>query len=330
MALDARQAIDEFGPALARIAACHERDPARRDELLEEIFLAIASSVPRMRDTSRRRTFLFRVAHNRAATFAQRLHRAPLSADERAGESTRLDAIRALILPHRLAITLLFEDLRESEISEVLGIPIGRVRLHIEHGKRQLAGSFDDLRDCWRNQHVGARPPRAWLRIRGRWPRIPLVVQLSWATAGMLMGLWLALLAWRFASIPSGLYAVVLLLTAPALAIGAFLARKENLQWESESPGSVLVCGRYRVEASLMAIRLGRGYVCLVGSHVAVLWISELGGLISAREFLEFYSGIWAAAVMVYLPWLSACERRLCEERAITRRLLGEVTSADS
>ena len=234
-----------------------------------------------------------------------------------------------LSTPHRLTLTLLFENFCESAISEVLDLPVERVRFHIEHGKQQLGERFDEMRDSWRRQHVEVGAPQPCPGIRRRWPNFMLGLQLACATAGALTGVWLAYLAWRLVSLSFGVWAVVLLLTAPALGIVAFLARNNDLKWESESLESVLVSGRYRAEASLRAIRLGRGYTCVVASHIAVLWVSELGGLINARAFLIIYSVAWAVMAVLYLPWLTRRERTIYEEHAITSRLLGEVTSMD-
>jgi hypothetical protein len=38
------------------------------------------------------------------------------------------------------------------------------------------------------------------------------------------------------------------LIAPPALAVTAWVARKHNLRWEEETPGSVLICGLRRVD----------------------------------------------------------------------------------
>jgi DNA-directed RNA polymerase specialized sigma24 family protein len=329
VAFNVQELIDEFGPALARIAACHEPDPARRDELLEEIFLAIPASVPRDHDAEKLKTCLFRVAHNRATSFVQRLPRVPASPSESARETTPLDAVRELNMPIRLSITLLFENIGEPEIAQVLGVPMERVRLHIERGKQQLGVHFDELRESWCHLQVGFPAPRDWLLLRRRWAHLPLIAAMALAAAGTLAGLWLAFSAWRTASVPAGIHGVALLISAPVLASVAYLARKENLDWGNESPEGVLIAGRYRAERSLRVVRLGRGCVSVMASSVALLWVMQLGGLISAKEFLMFYSAAWAVLAVSYLPWLARREKHVYEERAITSRLLGEVTSVD-
>ena len=53
MTLSTEAVIDEYGPALARLTASYERNRALREELLQEIFLALVSALPRLRDPSK-------------------------------------------------------------------------------------------------------------------------------------------------------------------------------------------------------------------------------------------------------------------------------------
>jgi hypothetical protein len=56
--------IEEFGPGLARAAAAYERNLALRQELLQEIHLALFRSLPQLKDAAKLRSFIFRIAHN--------------------------------------------------------------------------------------------------------------------------------------------------------------------------------------------------------------------------------------------------------------------------
>src|SRR5687767_15328762 len=74
--------LREYGPALRRLAASWERDPAAQEDLLQEILLALWRALPRFRGDASEKTFVFRVAHNRALThrFKPRPERVPLDA----------------------------------------------------------------------------------------------------------------------------------------------------------------------------------------------------------------------------------------------------------
>jgi RNA polymerase sigma-70 factor (ECF subfamily) len=56
--------IDKWGPALARIAASYEHNLALREELLQDIMLAIFRSLPQLKDSTKLKTYAFRIAHN--------------------------------------------------------------------------------------------------------------------------------------------------------------------------------------------------------------------------------------------------------------------------
>ncbi|HEU5134987.1 MAG TPA: sigma-70 family RNA polymerase sigma factor [Steroidobacteraceae bacterium] len=149
------EVIGEYGPALARVAASYERDRALREELLQEIFMAIVSALPRLQDPEKLKPFVFRIAHNRAVRHIQQRVREPRSAaptEDIAAEAPSheqaliaserseklLEAIRDLTLPHQQVITLLLEDLTYPEIADVLGISVANVGIRINRAKEQL------------------------------------------------------------------------------------------------------------------------------------------------------------------------------------------------
>src|SRR5262245_58802284 len=69
------------GPALSRLAASYTSSRSDRDDLFQEIALAIWQALPTFRGESSERTFIFRIAHNRAIThLAQR--RSPTAPEE--------------------------------------------------------------------------------------------------------------------------------------------------------------------------------------------------------------------------------------------------------
>ena len=68
------------GPALGRLAASYTRSAGDRDDLFQEIALAIWRALPRFRGECSERTFIFRIAHNRAISHIAQ--RSPISALE--------------------------------------------------------------------------------------------------------------------------------------------------------------------------------------------------------------------------------------------------------
>lgn len=155
MTLDAREVVEKFAPSLARIAASYERDPALRDELLQEVLLAVISSLPRLQQVEKLKPFLFRIAHNRCLSHVtrrmrERADQEPM--DDLAAEATSqeqalieqerghqlLTAVRRLALPYRQVMTLILEDLSYEEIAESLGISVANVGVRVNRAKQQL------------------------------------------------------------------------------------------------------------------------------------------------------------------------------------------------
>ena len=149
------QIIEEFGPALARTAASYERNAAMQQDLLQEIRLALFRSLPQLKDPSKLRAFVFRVAHNcgvdhvvaHTGKSATADSSAEPQTDERtpeqellAQERTRrlVEAIRRLELPYRQVITLLLEDMSYVEIADALGISVANVGVRVNRAKTRL------------------------------------------------------------------------------------------------------------------------------------------------------------------------------------------------
>ena len=64
--------LAENGPALSRLAASYTNTAADRDDLVQEIALSIWRGLPQFRGECSERTFIFRIAHNRAVTHLTR------------------------------------------------------------------------------------------------------------------------------------------------------------------------------------------------------------------------------------------------------------------
>lgn len=188
---------------------------------------------------------------------------------------------------------------------------------------------LDELQSTWRGQNVAFAHVHARLK-RQRWrPHLALGFELLCAAAVIGVGAWFALMAVRHGSLLFAMSSGVLLIAAPALAVAAWLARKDSLRWEEETPESVLVLGVRRADASLKVLRLGRVHLAVVGAFVGVLWASELSGLIDARDFLVLYTWVCAAVAAFYLPWLAWRQKRLIRERAACQRLLDDLRDGE-
>ncbi len=152
---DADRIVAEYAPALSRIAGVYERDRALREELLQEMLLAVVGALPKLQDPAKLKPFVFRIAHNRAVSHVARRVREPKAQEaddaipsgeptaeqvliEKQSSAALVEAVRALPLPYRQVITLLLEDLSYDEIAEALGITLTNVGVRINRAKQQL------------------------------------------------------------------------------------------------------------------------------------------------------------------------------------------------
>jgi len=147
------------GSALARLAASYTNTPSDRDDLLQEIALAAWQALRAFRGECSPRTFLFRIAHNRAIAYLAR-HQARLPAAEvddihdpapdpesgfaREQTAERLRrAIHRLPLVYRQVIMLALEDMGYAEIAEVLGISESNVGARLTRARQLLRESLE-------------------------------------------------------------------------------------------------------------------------------------------------------------------------------------------
>ena len=143
------------GPALTRLAASYTNTLSDRDDLLQEIALAVWQALHRFRGECSERTFLFRIAHNRAIAYLSRsrsqraetvdeieIHDPspdPESGLEQVQRADRLQrAIRALPVAYRQAITLTLEGLPYEEIADVIGISESNVGVRLTRARQLL------------------------------------------------------------------------------------------------------------------------------------------------------------------------------------------------
>jgi RNA polymerase sigma factor (sigma-70 family) len=156
--------LREFGPGLSRLALGYERAPSAREELTQEIALAIWQALPHFRGECTERTFVYRIAHNRSLTHAYRRQPAhqpldelpqPLEPidprphpEEQVAITRRRDrlryAIQRLPLAPRQVIMLMLEDLSHEEIAEILGITENNVGVRLNRARKLLKESMEE------------------------------------------------------------------------------------------------------------------------------------------------------------------------------------------
>ena len=147
--------LDEYGGLLSRIAASYEADPSLRDDLLQDMALALWRAAPTWRGEASMKTFVARVAHNRGASHVVGRKRHPgtdvLPADlqdpgnspeiytQLEQKSARLqNAVRALPLNLRRTVILALEGFSHQEIADTLGTSVNNVAVRLNRARKVL------------------------------------------------------------------------------------------------------------------------------------------------------------------------------------------------
>ena len=131
----------EYGAAMRRLAAVYVNDARDREDLVQEIAVALWQAIPKFRGEASERTWLYRIAHNTAITASAKLRRRGHTesamddlpdppAESKQGDDQLIEsqkrewlmaAIRELAAIDRQIVTLHLEELSYREIQEITG-----------------------------------------------------------------------------------------------------------------------------------------------------------------------------------------------------------------
>lgn len=146
-----------FDQPLRRLAGSYERDPSRQQDLVQDIWLAVWQALPRFRGECSERTFVFRIAHNRAVShidYSQRRRAEPLDDDaavfapgpdpEHAlSAQQRQERLRAAVqeLPVglRQVVVLALEGFHHADIADIVGITENNVAVRLSRARATLS-----------------------------------------------------------------------------------------------------------------------------------------------------------------------------------------------
>lgn len=154
-----QQAVEAFGPALARLARAYEPDEDQRRDLLQDISLALWRSFGSYAEQCSLRTWVYRVAHNTAISARLRRRKlrlvtldavieaaAPDDPEGEVGEArvlARLNAlIRGLEPPDDQVMLLYLEEEDAASIAEITGLSPGAVATRVHRVKQLLSRQF--------------------------------------------------------------------------------------------------------------------------------------------------------------------------------------------
>ena len=159
------RAVAAFGAALERLSRAYEADADLRRDLLQDIHFSLWRSFAQFDGRCSERTWVYRVAHNVAASHVLRRRRArgeglttldaiasqadltQASPEAAAGDRQALGRLMALVQalapPDRQIVILYLEGLDAAAIGEVCGLTPGAVATKIHRLKAVLARRFE-------------------------------------------------------------------------------------------------------------------------------------------------------------------------------------------
>ena len=156
-----RDAVDQFGSALERLARAYEADPEKRRDLSQDIHFQLWRSFQRYDARCSLRTWVYRVAHHVAASHVLRERRifsnlvsleelemlpdkdqGQFAADQRRNLDRLSVLIQQLKPLDRQVIVSYLEDMDAASIGEITGLSPGNVAMRIHRIKNILARRF--------------------------------------------------------------------------------------------------------------------------------------------------------------------------------------------
>lgn len=335
--------LREFGPALSRLAYGYERVAGLREELAQEIALAIWQALPSFRGECSERTFVYRIAHNRGLTHASRRQPAHEALDEmsplaepadprphpeeqavKAGQRDRLrSAIQRLPLAYRQVVMLMLEDLSHAEIGEVLGHQREQRRRAAEPGAQGVEGSHGgpimsaDLElEAWQQEWRSQADPLPDLKKKIRRQNVRMVVAIVMICLCVAVS---ATLAWRmrslfFAGIAAGI-------TFGGIVMGSYALRVRRGAWKP-SAQTTLAYAELSYKRAVAKARMLH-----FSSHFLAVMLILFAGFsawnwraVHVREFATF------GALVAEAIWLKLYGRRKTREITKCKKLLDEVS----
>lgn len=156
--------LADHGPAISRLAFGYEPVASVREELVQEIALAIWQALPHFRGDCSERTFVFRIGHNRGLSHAwkRRPPNQPLDdleetdqpidprphPDDQAAQGQQrarpMSAIQSLSITHRQIVVLMLEGFSHAEMMEVLGISENNVAVRLSRARKALKDALGE------------------------------------------------------------------------------------------------------------------------------------------------------------------------------------------
>lgn len=160
--MDFNQVLTEHSALLGRVAAAYEANFHLRQELLQEISLAVWQALERFKGDSSVKTYVLRVAHNKAVTHVAYHAKQPRNdsycevdtpkpsrdaeTDEQMAQEQQIQSmlkeIRKMPIQTRQVVTMSMEGLSYTEIAEAAGISSSNAGVILNRARKVLMESI--------------------------------------------------------------------------------------------------------------------------------------------------------------------------------------------
>lgn len=159
------QLLEQHSAVLGRVAATYEANFHMRQELLQEISLAVWQALEKFNGDSSVKTYILRVAHNRAITHVAYHAKQPKNdsycesetpepsrlpnTDEQLGQQQQIQKmlvkVREMPIQTRQVVTMSMEGLSYDEIADTCGITRTNVGVTLNRARKQLMETIQDV-----------------------------------------------------------------------------------------------------------------------------------------------------------------------------------------
>jgi RNA polymerase sigma factor (sigma-70 family) len=139
-----------YDQALHRLSSIYMKDMSDRQDLFQEIAVALWTALPRFRRAASERTWLYRIAHNVALTYSSRRRQQrheelpmetltcePATMNDYRGYAL-FEAVQQLGLVDRQLAILYLEGLSQRDMEEITGLTESNVAVRLNRLRRKL------------------------------------------------------------------------------------------------------------------------------------------------------------------------------------------------
>lgn len=138
--------VEAYSPMLLRLACTRLDSTADAEDVVQEVFLRLLTTHPRLRDAGHEKAWLIRTTLHRTADFRRSAARrnVPLeaAAEQTAGETEDSEVLTAVRgLPEKYSAVLhlhYYEGYSIKEIATLLGLPASTVGTRLARGRERL------------------------------------------------------------------------------------------------------------------------------------------------------------------------------------------------